>query len=80
MKRNRPPKKIDKVIRRLGYNIMRIRIDKDIHLPTVTAAMGLSTYEMKNIEEGKYPHLKMILLFELIEYFGVKTVDLFEGT
>jgi DNA-binding XRE family transcriptional regulator len=80
MKSKSLPKGIDKVTRRLGYNIMRIRVDKGIYLPTVAAALGLSIYEMKNIEKGKYPHLKMWLLFELIEYFGVKTVDLFENT
>jgi transcriptional regulator with XRE-family HTH domain len=72
-------KKIDVYTRKLGYNIMRIRLEKGIYLPSVSDALDISVYVLKNIENGKYPTLKIFTLDRLAKYYRVGIRNFFEG-
>lgn len=71
-------KKIDRELRKLGYNIMRIRIGKNIYLPAISDALDISVYVLKNIEAGKYPTVKIVTLFRLARYLKVNVRDFFD--
>jgi|GEM_PF-4960985 len=71
---------IDDFLRIIGYNIMRVRLNKGIYLPAVGKALSISVYVLKNIEDGKYPKLNIETLYQLSEHFKVNVAELFEGT
>ena len=71
--------RIDEYTRKLGYNIMRIRVNKGIYLPAVSDALDISVYVLKNIEDGKYPTLKIVTIYRLAKYYQVDMRDFFEG-
>lgn len=71
-------KKISTYTRKLGYNIMCIRVDKGISLPTVSDALNISVYVLKNIEAGKYPSLRIKTLFHLASYYKLSVKDLYK--
>lgn len=58
-------------MRRLGYNIMHIRLEKGIDLSSVSKALNISIYVLKNIEVGRYLTLKIIAVIRLARYYKV---------
>ncbi len=71
--------KIKECAIKMGNNIMHIRMSKGISLPAVSSALNTPVYVLKNIEEGKYPDVKVELLIRLVKYYEIKMKDLFEG-
>jgi hypothetical protein len=56
---------------------MRIRINKGIYLPAVSAALDISVYVLKNIKNGKYPTLKILTLYILAKFFPLLVSHIF---
>jgi len=56
-------------------NIRTIRLyicaheSRGIYLPDVSAALDISIYVLKNIEDGKYPTVKILAFYILAKFF-----------
>lgn len=71
---------VNEFIHVIGYNIMRIRLNKGIYLTAVARRMNISVYVLKNIEKGKYHRMNIGTIMLLAECLEAKVDDLFEGT
>lgn len=69
--------KIDTIMRKLGYNVKRLRLERGIDLPSVSNALNISLYVLKNIEDGKYPALQIVTIFMLARHFSVSLKTFF---
>jgi hypothetical protein len=78
MKRKAPKSKYNahKFLMALGKNLYSLRIGQKKDLQVVAAAMQITPDLLERIEKGEHD-CDLILLFDLCEYYGVKTGTVF---
>lgn len=68
---------IDADIKKVGANLKRIRISREIAIDTVATAIKLSPQLLQQLEDGLYPDCKLYIIFDLIAYYGVPAEEVF---
>lgn len=68
---------IDGDLKKVGTNLKRIRLHRNLDIESVAKAVKLTPQRLQQLEEGLYPDCRLKIIFDLIEYYGVTADEVF---